>query len=147
MALFTSEVSPAGPICAAIVGLSEAREDALTRAGQPHPPLVPIRALIDTGASCTCVDPSVLNALNLTPTGSVSVNTPSTGSVPHTADQFDVGFVIVPPDGPVLVLRTVPVIASDLLSQQGFHALVGRDILDQCLFIYNGKEGFFTLAF
>ncbi len=28
---------------------------------------------------------------------------------------------------------------------QGFHALIGRDILSQCGFVYNGS-GFFTLA-
>lgn len=147
MALFSAEIAPAGPLCSGIIGLSKAREDALQRSGQPLPPLVPILALIDTGASCTCIDPSVLHALNLSPTGSTSISTPSTGNVPHTAYQYDVGFVIVPPDGTPLILQTVPVIASELLSQQGFHALLGRDILDQCLFVYNGKEGFFTLAF
>lgn len=128
----------------AVVGVSEAREGALKRTGQPIPPLVPIRALIDTGASCTCLDPSVVTALNLTPTGSVSVNTPSTGTTPHTADQYDVGLAI--PIGTPLILRTIPVVASELLPQ-GFHALIGRDILEQCLFVYNGKDGFFTLAF
>ena len=39
-----------------------------------------------------------------------------------------------------------PVIAS-VLSVQGIEALVGRDILDRCLLIYNGSEGRFTFAF
>ncbi len=35
--------------------------------------------------------------------------------------------------------------ASELYAAQGFHALIGRDILSQCGFVYNGS-GFFTLA-
>jgi len=140
----TLQVTQSGPILSAAVGVSEARAAALTAADQPIPPLVPIRALVDTGASCTCVDPSVLAALSLTPTGSVSVNTPSTGATPHSADQYDVGLAI--PNGTPLVLQTIPVVAAELLPQ-GFHALIGRDILDQCLLVYNGKIRLFTLAF
>jgi hypothetical protein len=38
------------------------------------------------------------------------------------------------------------VCASDLI-HQGFHALLGRDILQQCQVTYNGLAGFFTLAY
>jgi hypothetical protein len=108
---------------------------------------MPIMALVDTGASSTCVDPSVLTALSLTPTGVVLLNTPSTGGTPHQAEQFDVALIIPAPVGPALIFRTIPVVASELLASQGFHALVGRDILDQCLFSYNGSIKLFTLAF
>jgi hypothetical protein len=39
------------------------------------------------------------------------------------------------------------VTASDLLFAQGFHALVGRDILSQCILIYNGSNDMFTLSY
>lgn len=118
-------------------------------AGQPVPRPVRIRALVDTGASCTCIDPSVLAELKLTPTGSVSVNTPSTGATPHTADQFDVALLIPGPDPAAapLVFDTIPVVSSELLNAQGFHSLIGRDILDLCLFNYNGAVRLFTLAY
>ena len=45
-----------------------------------------------------------------------------------------------------LLSQTLPVIASELFAAQGFHALIGRDILSQCVFMYNGN-GFFTLAY
>lgn len=144
---FTLQVSSNGPVLTAVVAASQARAAALKAAGQPIPTPVPIRALIDTGASCTCVDPSVLKTLNLTPTGSVSVNTPSTGASPHTADQYDVALVIPPANGTPLVFQTIPVVASELLAAQGYHALIGRDILDRCLFAYNGDAGLFTLAY
>jgi hypothetical protein len=106
-----------------------------------------IRALIDTGASNTCVDPSVLTALGLTPTGTVSVVTPTTGATPAECDQYDVGIVIPAPNGPPFVVGTIAVTAHEFLNAQGFHALIGRDVLSRCLFGYNGTTGLFTLAY
>src|ERR1035438_4967701 len=137
-----------GPILIGFIGVSQARRTALAAAAQPIPSFIPIRGLIDTGASGTCIDPSVLTTLGLTPTGSVTVNTPSTGSSPHTADQYDVSLMI--PSGtttqPALVVQNLAVMCAELLAAQGFHALVGRDILSRCLFAYNGTANLFTLA-
>ena len=144
---FTLQISPAGPILDASVGVSRPRATALKAAGQPVPKAIPIRALIDTGASCTCLDPSILEGLSLTPTGVVSVNSPTTGETPHQADQFDVALFIPPPNGLPLFIQAMPVVASHLLAMQGFHALLGRDILNNCLFAYNGEVGLFTLVF
>jgi hypothetical protein len=33
------------------------------------------------------------------------------------------------------------------LSVQGIDALIGRDVLRDCIFIYNGSVGLFTIAF
>jgi hypothetical protein len=85
MPLFTLQLTAQGPIMTAFVGVSGARRAALLAAKQDIPTPVQIRALVDTGASGTCVDPSVLQSLGLTPTGSVQVNTPSTGPTPHNA--------------------------------------------------------------
>ncbi|HEX9670850.1 MAG TPA: hypothetical protein VGC93_15365 [Thermoanaerobaculia bacterium] len=146
---FTLSIGPHGPLLGALIGVSKPRADALTAAGQPIPQAVPITGLIDTGASCTCIDPSVLlTSLSLTPTGSVLVNTPSTGATPHDTEQFDVALVIPATAGMTpLLFPTIPVISSELLVHQGFHALIGRDILDRCLLVYDGAAKTFTLAF
>jgi hypothetical protein len=130
------------------VAVSQARREALTAAGQDVPLATSIRALVDTGASCTCVDPAVLTALQLSATGSVAVHTPSTGAALHYAEQYDVSLVI-PGAGThhlPLTIDAVPVIAADL-AVQGIHALIGRDVLQDCILIYNGAVGEFTLAF
>jgi hypothetical protein len=118
----------------------------LLAAGQLVPNPVQIRGLLDTGASGTAIDPTVLTALGLTPTGTTLVLTPTTGNTPQPADQYDVGFLIPAPNGAPLFSQTLPVMASELLAAQGFHALIGRDILSQCVFVYNGS-GFFTLSY
>lgn len=144
---FTLQVGPSGPILQAFVTASQPRVAALQAAGQAAPPPVLIRALVDTGANCTCVDPSVLSTLSLTPTGKAKVNTPTTGATPIETDQYDIGLLIPSPTGPPLVLPTIPAVASELLIAQGFHALIGRDILVRCFFVYNGAVQTFTLAF
>lgn len=74
--------------------------------------------------------------------------TPSTGAAPAAADQYDVGLAIFAAANQVpLFLPTVAVIAADLLQAQGIHALIGRDILGQCVLHYNGATASFTLAF
>lgn len=132
--------------------ISQARQVALQKAGQPVPQAFQAMALIDTGASCTNIDPVIVTALNLQATGSASVVTPSTGPTPHQTDQYDVGVVIPGPQANSIpfILRTVPVIAMPLFQAQGFHALIGRDILSHCVLTYNGGAGglgFFTLAY
>lgn len=147
MPYFTIQITPLGPIVDAFIAVSAAKRTALIQAKQPIPPQQVIRALIDTGASCTCIDPSVLTALNLTPTGSTLVNTPSTGNKPQPASTYDVSLTI--PCGPQMAfsIDTLEVVESLLVAQQGFHVLIGRDVLKHCHFSYDGRFQLFTLAY
>ena len=109
MTHFTNQIDPAGPILRVGVAVSAVRATALGAAGQTVPTPVFIRALVDTGASCTCIDPKILAQLNLSPTGKVSMVTPSTGANAQVADQYDVGLVIygADPQQPPLLLAYV----------------------------------------
>jgi len=46
-----------------------------------------------------------------------------------------------------LFISNLPVVCAELLHAQGFHVLVGRDILSECLLVYDGVNGFFSLAY
>jgi hypothetical protein len=140
-------ISPDGPLLDILVGVSHPREEALKAASQPIPAPVPVRALIDTGASCSCLDSQIITRLALTPTGSIPGHTPSTGTTPYNFSQFDIS-LIIPLQSPTLIIRfaCVPIIAADLASQ-GLQALIGRDILRLSLFVYDGQEGIFTISF
>ena len=127
------------------VGPSLPRQQALKKAGQPVPPPVRVRGLIDTGASLTAIDPGVLQALSLTPTGTVGVVTPTTGTTPQQLNQYDVQIIILHP-ALTYSFHVLPVIES-VLGCQGFDVLIGRDMLAECLFVYDGRSGLFTLAF
>ena len=77
------------------------------------------------------------------------MNTPSTGTQPHQANQYDVSIVIPGATTSHLpfVMHTLPVVEAQLLTALGFHALIGRDVLASCLLVYDGATGQFTLAF
>lgn len=146
MPLFTLQNTPAGPMVDAFIGVSSGRSAALQQAGQPIPAPQRIRALIDTGASGSCVDPMIVNALGIQPTGTVPVNTPTTGMTPVVCNQYDVSIIIPPPKGIPFQVPTTAVTEHEFFAAQGFHALIGRDILARCLLIYNGQLNLFTLA-
>jgi hypothetical protein len=77
------------------------------------------------------------------------MHTPSTGSQPAMMNQYDVGIIIPGPtqNHPPFMLHTLAVVETALFSAQGFHALIGRDILEHCVLTYNGSTNLFILAY
>jgi predicted aspartyl protease len=113
--------------------------------GKPvHPPIA-IRALIDTGASGTCLDPWVFQQLNLPASGVAHVHTPTTSGVATAQNQYDVD-ILVMLGKHVERIETLPVLESHL-TPLGIDGLLGRDILSHGILIFNGSAGQFTLSF
>jgi hypothetical protein len=73
--------------------------------------------------------------------------TPSTGTTPHIAETYDIGLIIPHPTEASLLIPTMEVSCVQLLAAQGFHALIGRDLLRKCVLNYNGERGWYTLAY
>lgn len=140
-------IATGGPLLIVHIGISMPRIQALQAAGQPIPPPAKGTFLIDTGASCTCVDPALLAGLGIQPTGRVAIGTPSTAGVPHMCDQYDIS-IIIPgaPNGGAHVIGAIPVVETHLQSQ-GIDGLIGRDVLKDCTLIYNGTGGHFAIAY
>jgi hypothetical protein len=64
------------------------------------------------------------------------------------ASQYDVSLTIPSTTNkPSLFHHTIPVVEAQLLLPQGFHVLLGRDVLRGCLLTYDGANGLFSLAF
>jgi hypothetical protein len=102
--------------------------------------------LIDTGASHTNVDPTLLAPLQLQPTGSIHVHTPSTNGAPVICNQYDVELAIGSPNGAPFAVPALPVTEANLITQ-GIAGLLGRDVLSRCTLIYNGVMGMYTLCY
>jgi len=109
--------------------------------------------LVDSGASTSAIDLTVVAALGLQPISAVYALTASTGPAPISVNEYDVSVWFPQPSSAVQsqpsihpIHHTLPVTEADF-SLQGFHVLIGRDILARSLFIYNGLSGRFTLAF
>ena len=140
------QILPLGPVIDIHVGISTPRKEAMQLAGITPPAPVPCRLLIDTGASCTCVDTWIINALSITPSGFTTIHTPSTNADSnHQCNQYDV-FLSILHHELSRFFHVTPVIESNF-SHQGIDGLLGRDILESCVFIYNGELGIYTLSF
>ena len=111
------------------------------------PPPIVVQALVDTGASSTCLDLNSLAPLGLAQRGTTLIHTPSTGATPVEAPLYDVRLVLLHVEKKSFCqFDAVPVIGASL-AEQGIQGLIGRDILSECLFIYDGPSATFTLAF
>jgi Aspartyl protease len=134
-----------GPMISLFMGVSVPRGQALKNAGQPVPVPIVVDFLVDTGASCTVIDQATLAPLGLVATGSTHVVTPTTGGKPELRDQFDVVLMLYHADNS-RVFQSLPVISTDL-SAQKIGGLLGRDVLEKCLLVYDGSKQSFCLAF
>lgn len=135
-----------GPHIKALIGISAPRQRALVSAGLPVPTPVLVKLLIDTGASGTCLDPISIGSLGLSPTGTIPIQTPTTNGVPHQCNLYDISLIIPAPKGQPFYIDALPIVESSLKSQ-GIDGLLGRDVLANCVLIYNGSIGWYTLSY
>ncbi len=96
--------------------------------------------LVDTGASGSAIDRAFIHELGLLPTGAISIATPSHDS--HEVLTYDIDLVM---EENRFIIQDIQVFATGL-NNQGIQGLLGRDVLQYMLFIYNGYSGNFTLA-
>jgi len=101
---------------------------------------VKLSAMVDTGATGTVIKQGISTILGINPIGTTLINTPSSTNV--NCNQFDVQIVL--PNNvniPSIVITEAP------LQGQHIQCLIGRDILQNGIFIYTGYDNSFTLSF
>jgi len=145
MPILTFQNSSDGPLIDVLIGVSQFRANALRLVNMPIPPPIQLRFLIDTGASGTCVEAGLLKPLGLVSSGQIAVHTTSPGPIPAQWPQFDVSLTLLHPLYPYTIFTTP--VAECLPLGGNVQGLLGRDILEHCLLIYNGQEKSFSLAF
>jgi predicted aspartyl protease len=129
-----------GPFLQVVVSLPDNIAQELTKAEKPVPNPITGIALIDTGASSTCIDDEVAKQLGL-PIIDV-VNMMSASHACTSANVYPVKLSIT---GLKLSLNA-PRCMGAALKSQGLLVLIGRDALARTTFIYNGCVGEFTLC-
>ncbi|HVK17558.1 MAG TPA: hypothetical protein VM533_11475 [Fimbriiglobus sp.] len=148
MPYLTNPLTHGWAVIDVLVGVSRLRRQVLQRNSFPVPHPVPVRALIDTGASISGFSPRVFRELGISPVGTTPVLTPSTRpDAPHECDLYDVTLSIVA-EGSAHLFPDARVMEADCwLPGEGIEALIGTDILNHCFFQFIGRDRTFTLAF
>lgn len=133
-----------GPISPVEVSITKELANFLGQKGQTEPPACTGLALIDTGTTRSCIDVSVAQRLNLLPISAVQVVSASGQSLQGTyaarirfpAIGWDIDFSsVLSVNLSGQTIQGAPVIF-----------LIGRDLLANCVFVYNGTIGSFVLA-
>jgi len=129
-----------GPIVQVNVSLEQSFAQALLAQGKTLPKAESGFALIDTGASHTCIDDDVAKRLNL-PAIDVAMMT----SASHEATQQNVYPVQIEMIGMPISIGSARTMGANLKAQ-GLILLIGRDVLASVIFIYSGPAGQITFA-
>lgn len=127
-----------GPLVQVTVGPAQSLVNQWTQTGIPVPAPISGNALIDTGASNTCIDEDLAQRLGLPVIDLVHMVSASDSSQRN----------VYPAQITLLGSLTVNVdrALSAALAQQNIIALIGRDVLQMCTLFYNGLSGEFTLS-
>jgi predicted aspartyl protease len=98
---------------------------------------LPVRALVDTGASLTVINPEIAATCKLKQTGHQMIN-----AVGGQAGEFPAYAAAISFRGTELPsLDASRVVACPIIRQPFFSCLIGRDILRKWLFPYDGRSG------
>jgi len=100
-------------------------------------PDMSVRALIDTGASLTIINPQIAATCKLRQTGRQKINAVGGTVGEHPEYAAAISF----PRSELPSLDTIRVVACPIIRQPFFSCLIGRDILRKWLLKYDGRSG------
>lgn len=126
-----------GPVLQVTVSIEQNAAKALLSQGKNIPSKTGL-ALIDTGASNTCIDEQAAKELGLPVIDVGSMQ--SASHEKHPCNIYPVQIVT-----PVVTLNSSRTMGANL-APQGLVVLIGRDVLAACNLFYNGPSGQFTLS-
>ena len=127
-----------GPILQVSITIEQNAGKGLIAQGRAVPAPKSGIALIDTGASNTCIDEQAAQELGL-PVIDVA-NMHSATHEKHPCNIYPVQIIT-----PIVTLNA-PRAMGAALASQGLIVLIGRDVLQNCNLFYNGPAGQFTLS-
>jgi len=138
------KILPDGALIHAYVGISQ--RDAALRIAMPSRWWIPepkkFTAMIDTGCTHCMIDPTIGKALSITP---IDGSTRSLGDANKEIDSpgYAISLGLHLPEA----IHTFPMLQAGSADFRGerFKVIIGRDVLDYCIFLYNGKARQFVL--
>ncbi|MBI5397599.1 MAG: aspartyl protease family protein [Verrucomicrobia bacterium] len=141
----TDLLAVAGLLLGIEVTVPESVANALTLSAKPLPKPTVGTALVDTGATSCCIEETVVQSLGLQPVGQVNVSSPNG---PKLQNVYVARMTFPGSPIPTLELRLIGVqMQPPGGAATGPISLIGRDILRQCVLVYNGPMGSYTMAF
>jgi len=129
-----------GPVVQVTISLGTAMAQVLQQQGKPIPAPVSGLALIDTGATGTCINKDQAEAMGLPVIDVGKMSSATHEDEPSNIHPIKIEFVGVP----ITVEAERAMCAK--LTKFGLLAIIGRDVLQHCNLVYNGFAGTITLS-
>jgi len=129
-----------GPIVQVTIGVEQNIAQQLVSQGAQLPQPVSGVALIDTGATSTCIDDAIAQQLKLPVVDVITI-----ASASHPNSKQNVYPALIEVVGINIKFNAFRAIGVPL-ANQGIQVLIGRDLLQVCTLFYNGMIGSFTLS-
>ena len=132
-------LAQSGPLVPTTLMVSDSHRQALARQGTQVPDAINGFALIDTGASGTCVDQQVA-----TKAGLPIIDKTMMTSASHAEHEVPVftGKLVIPEFTDI----NLEYVLGANLAGQNLIALIGRDLLQSAVLVYNGTHGTVSLS-
>lgn len=138
-----------GPIITTALTINAAHRDALQQAGQPIPPPVPCRFLIDTGADGTVVKHDFADSAGLK---LINASDPLQGVGVDTSGRVYIGRIVFAIDSKIVagakhsIFVDTQVRSGNLVSDR-IDGLIGRDVLSHFTLTCDGRSGLVTMRY
>ncbi len=140
-------IGRAGALIDIEIGVSTARRNALVRQGREVPPAVKVPFLVDTGASSSMVDDSIMRTLQLTPTSAAQFHSASSNGLAQSCDVFDVSVLLGGTGRPTAMrFDPLPILATAFINHPS-QGLLGRDVLNHLQLEWNGPGTLLTISY
>jgi predicted aspartyl protease len=104
-------------------------------------PELSVRAVIDTGAALTIINPQIATKCKLRQTDRNKINAVGGEAGEYPAHAAAISF----PGTDLPGFDVIRVVACPIVKQPFFSCLIGRDILQRWLFRYDGRTGQFEI--
>ena len=100
----------------------------------------PVTALVDTGAYTTVLNPETISRLKLRPVGVAPITTPSTTTA-IMCNRYHINLYFTAD----IVVENIFAIEAPM-GGVPYHCLIGRDVLRQAIFLYEGTANRYALT-
>jgi predicted aspartyl protease len=148
MPLLRVPIGVDGPVVDLGIWIGRAAAHLQIAQGQAVAPFQTVLALIDTGASRTAIHPHALALIGSRPVGTTRIRRASTPPASLRVDLHDVRLVFGGVSTSAPRATWVEITAAAVApANPSILALIGRDMLAHCQFVYDGLNGELLLVF
>jgi hypothetical protein len=148
MPLIRVPIGVDGPVIDLGLWINRRAAHALVAEGHAVAPQHTIRALIDTGADRTAIHPNALALIGSLPGGTVQVRRPGVPPASSRVNLHDVPLAFGGVSNPASRATWVAIeVAAIVPADPYILALVGRDMLAHCQFVYDGLNSGLLLVY